>query len=112
MTHELALDPAELAPPLSRQVCGAGASSRPELRIAGGKAMVDLGAAERAAAGFPAAMGIDRSGAGLRATPARMARACTELFDVRPLAGTLRAGGRARAGFLPWPACLPGISSP
>ena len=37
MTHEPALDPAELTPLLPRQVSGTGASSWPELRIAGAK---------------------------------------------------------------------------
>jgi GTP cyclohydrolase IA len=85
MTHKLALDPAELMPPRPRQVCGTGVSSRPELRIASGRADVDLDAAERAAADFLAALGIDRSRTGLRETPARMAWASAELFDVRPL---------------------------
>ena len=85
MTHKLALDPAELTPPRPRQVCGTGVSSRPELRIASGRADVDLDATERAAADFLAALGIDRSRAGSRETPARMAWAYAEPFDVRPL---------------------------
>jgi GTP cyclohydrolase I len=85
MTHKLALDRAELTPPRPRQVCGTGVSSRPELRIASGRADVDLDATERAAADFLAALGIDRSRAGSRETPARMAWAYAELFDVRPL---------------------------
>lgn len=38
MTHELALDPAELTPPLPRQVSGIDASHRPALRVADDKA--------------------------------------------------------------------------
>ena len=85
MAHEPTLDPAELTPPLPQQVSGSGPSSQPELRVASGQAVVDLDAAERAVADFLAALGIDRSREGLRETPARMARAYAELFDVRPL---------------------------
>ena len=85
MRQELALDPAELAPPAPRQVSGTGESPRPVLRIASGKADIDLDAAERAAADFLAALGIDYDREGLRETPARMARAYAELFDAPPL---------------------------
>jgi GTP cyclohydrolase I len=85
MTHELALDRPELTPPLPQQVPGPPVTPRPELRIASESAGVDLAAAERAAADFLAALGIEVSRAGLRETPARMARAYAELFDARPL---------------------------
>jgi GTP cyclohydrolase IA len=91
MTHELArtdepaLDPAELTPPVPQDACGTGASPRPVLRIAGGRAGVDLAAAERAAADFLTALGIGHDREGLRETPARMARAYAELFDAQPL---------------------------
>jgi GTP cyclohydrolase I len=108
MTHELALDPAELTPPRPRQVCGNGVSSRPELRIASGRADVDLDAAERAAADFLAALGIDRSRAGLRETPVRMVRAYGAKTGTSALAGTLRTDARSRAEFF----ALAGISPP
>jgi GTP cyclohydrolase I len=85
MTHELALEPAELTPAMAQQASGVAPPARPELRIASAKADVDLEAVERAAAGFLAALGMDHSREGLRETPARMARAYTELFDARLL---------------------------
>jgi GTP cyclohydrolase I len=95
MTDDLALDPAELAqadlaqpdlaPALPQPARGTGAAPRPELRIATAQAGVDLEAAERAAADFLDALGIDHSREGLQETPARMARAYAELFDARPL---------------------------
>jgi len=90
MTDDLALDPADLAPAdlapaLPQPACGTGASPRPELRIATAQAGVDLEAAERAAADFLDALGIDHSREGLQETPARMARAYAELFDAQPL---------------------------
>ena len=84
MTHELALDPAELTPP-PQQVSGPGTPHRPALRVAGDTPRVDLAAAQSAAADFLAALGIDIDRDGLRETPARMARAYAELFDARPL---------------------------
>ena len=85
MTHELALDPPELMPALAQQVSGIAPPSRPGLRIASDGPAADLDAAERAAAGFLAALGIELNREGLRETPARMARAYAELFDARPL---------------------------
>jgi GTP cyclohydrolase IA len=85
MTQELASEPAELAPPVPRRAPGTGLRSRPELRIADRDTAVDLAAAERAAADFLAALGVDVDRAGLRETPARMARAYAELFDAQPL---------------------------
>jgi GTP cyclohydrolase I len=84
MTHELALDPAELTPS-PRLASGPETPHRPALRVAGGTARVDLAAAQSAAAEFLAALGIDIDRDGLRETPARMARAYAELFDARPL---------------------------
>jgi GTP cyclohydrolase I len=69
MTQELILDSPEL---------------KPDLPAAASRAEVDLGAAQRAAGDFLAALGIDLGSEGLRETPARMARAYAELFDARP----------------------------
>jgi GTP cyclohydrolase I len=69
MTQELILDSPEL---------------KPDLQAAASRAEVDLGAAQRAAGDFLAALGIDLGSEGLRETPARMARAYAELFDARP----------------------------
>jgi GTP cyclohydrolase I len=85
MTQELIVDPAELTPALPQPVSGRAGPSRPDLRAAAGRAEADLGAAQRAAGDFLAALGIDLDGKGLRETPARMARAYAELFDPRPL---------------------------
>ena len=85
MTHELTLDPAEPTRRLAQPVSGIAIPSRPELRIAPGRTQVDLEAAQRAAADFLAALGIELDGEGLRETPARMARAYAELFDAQPL---------------------------
>lgn len=57
---------------------------RPHLRIASDKPGVDLAAAQRAAADFLTALGVDLRGEGLEETPARMARAYAELFDAQP----------------------------
>jgi len=57
----------------------------PFLQIARDEGGVDVEAAERAAAGFLAALGIDVDREDLRETPARMARAYAELFDAPPL---------------------------
>ena len=85
MTQELIVDSAELTPVLPQPVSGRAGPSRPDQRAAAGRAEADLGAAQRAAADFLAALGIDLDGEGLRETPARMARAYAELFDARPL---------------------------
>ena len=57
----------------------------PVLRIASDTTPVDMEAAERAAADFLTALGVDLSREELRDTPGRMARAYEELFDARPL---------------------------
>ena len=57
----------------------------PFLQIARDEGGVDVEAAERAAAGFLAALGIDVDREDLRETPGRMARAYAELFSSRPL---------------------------
>jgi len=57
----------------------------PFLHVARDNTGVDVDAAERAAADFLAALGIDVDREDLRETPARMARAYAELFDARPL---------------------------
>ena len=54
-------------------------------RHASGGRGVDLAAAQRAAADFLTALGIDLDEDGLRETPARMARAFAELFGPRPM---------------------------
>jgi GTP cyclohydrolase I len=77
MTRELILDPPAPAPPVS-------GSHPPDLRIVSDRADVDLNAAQRAAADFLAALGVDLSREGLQETPARMARAYAELFEARP----------------------------
>jgi len=59
--------------------------SHPALRVASDVASVDMEAAEHAAAGFLAALGVDLTREGLQDTPGRMARAYAELFDARPL---------------------------
>ena len=57
----------------------------PFLHIARDDTGVDVEAAERAAAGFLSALGIDVDREDLRDTPGRMARAYAELFSSRPL---------------------------
>ena len=60
-------------------------TAEPVLHIAGDSAGVDIDAASRAAADFLSALGIDVDREEMRETPARMARAYAELFDVQPL---------------------------
>src|ERR1700752_5337556 len=55
------------------------------LHIARDDTGVDVEAAERAAAGFLAALGIDVDHEDLRETPGRLGRAYAELFSSRPL---------------------------
>ncbi len=83
MTQELTLVSPEQA--VARPDLGAAISSGAGLQIADDKPGVDLKAAQRAAAGFLAALGIDLDREELRETPARMARAYAELFDAQPL---------------------------
>ena len=45
---------------------------------------IDLAGAERAAAAFLRALGVELSSESLRGTPGRMARAYAELFTPRP----------------------------
>jgi GTP cyclohydrolase IA len=71
MTQERTIDPAE-------------PQTGPDLRLANGRTGVDLVAAQRAAADFLAALGVELGQEELRDTPARMARAYAELFDSRP----------------------------
>ncbi|HJY96283.1 MAG TPA: GTP cyclohydrolase I, partial [Streptosporangiaceae bacterium] len=54
------------------------------LAVDGGQRVVDLDAAERAAADFLAALGIDLDREERRATPARMAHAYAELLAAQP----------------------------
>jgi GTP cyclohydrolase I len=60
-------------------------TAEPVLHIAQDGAGVDIDAASRAAADFLSALGIDLDREEMRETPARMARAYAELFDVQPL---------------------------
>jgi GTP cyclohydrolase I len=71
MTQEMTIDNADFAVP-------------PEL-LAAEPSGADLVAAERAAAAFLAALGVELKGEGLSETPARMAKAYAELFDPKPL---------------------------
>jgi GTP cyclohydrolase IA len=87
MVHDLAIDRTEpLAGPDPEPGSGpdGGAGTRPVLRIADHAAQPDLDAAERAAADFLTALGIDVDRDGLRDTPGRMARAYAELFTAAP----------------------------
>jgi len=93
MTHELTLEPADpdlLAPgpadpeAAARPMTGTTAIRRPDLRIAGEQPRIDLPAAQRAAADFLAALGVELGAEELRETPARMARAYAELFSAEP----------------------------
>ncbi len=84
MTQDLTLVSPERA--LPRPEVGIATTSHPCLRVADdGKTGADLAAAQRAAAGFLSALGIDLDQEELRETPARMARAYAELFDAQPL---------------------------
>jgi GTP cyclohydrolase I len=56
----------------------------PALRVVHPTAPVDLAAAERAAAAFLAALGVDVDTEDRRGTPGRMARAYAEMFTPRP----------------------------
>jgi GTP cyclohydrolase IA len=83
MAHDLAFDRAEPVPGREPGPDG-GTGNRPVLRIAGDASQVDLDAAQRAAADFLAALGVDVHRDGLRETPGRMARAYAELFTAPP----------------------------
>jgi GTP cyclohydrolase IA len=83
MAHELTLDPADLAS--AQDGSGVAQLSRPDLRIAAERVEVDMVAAQRAAADFLAALGIEVDREGTGETPARMARAYAELFEPKPL---------------------------
>jgi GTP cyclohydrolase IA len=80
MTQELILDSADQAP-LSPDM---ETAAHADLRIVSDPGGVDLEAARLAAADFLAALGVDLSREELAETPARMARAYAELFDVQP----------------------------
>jgi GTP cyclohydrolase I len=58
--------------------------TRPALRVVHEVDGVDLAAAERAAADFLRALGVDDGGEAMAGTPGRMARAYAELFSPRP----------------------------
>ena len=80
MTRELSRNPPEPPSALSQPASGGARLARPALRVATERAAVDLEAAQQAAAAFLVALGIDLDREGLRATPARMARAYAELL--------------------------------
>jgi len=93
MTHELTLEPVDpdlLVPSpadpdaAARPDDGTAVLRRPDLRIAGEQPRIDLPAAQRAAADFLAALGVELGAEELRETPARMARAYAELFSAEP----------------------------
>jgi GTP cyclohydrolase I len=64
---------------------GNGHRTPEAIRIGPGETtLADLGAAERAAADFLAALGVDTERDGLKETPGRMARAYAELFSAEP----------------------------
>jgi GTP cyclohydrolase I len=71
MTQELTVDTADLTLPLDLLADDTGGA--------------DLVAAQRAAADFLAALGVELNAEGLRETPGRMARAYAELFAAKPL---------------------------
>jgi GTP cyclohydrolase I len=85
MTHELTLEAPDLLPGVPGPAEGAAPQPVHDLLVAAGPAKVDMAAAQRAAADFLAALGIDLGREGLSETPARMARAYAELFGTRPL---------------------------
>jgi GTP cyclohydrolase I len=84
MVHDLALDHAEPVLAGSEPAAGSTVRPRPRLRIAHEDAPVDMAAAERAAADFLTALGIDQDREGLEDTPGRMARAYAELLAPEP----------------------------
>lgn len=71
-------EPARTGPP------GPADERYPALRVVHPTAPVDLAAAERAAAAFLAALGVDVDTEDRRGTPGRMARAYAEMFTPRP----------------------------
>ncbi len=81
MTQDQALESDQAAHGLDHQPPG---PARPDLRLASAARGVDLAAAERAAAEFLAALGIELDRDELRETPGRMARAYAELFESEP----------------------------
>jgi GTP cyclohydrolase I len=70
---------------LRRPAPGQTAAADSAVLVARAIADVDIDAAQRAAADFLAALGVDVDREDLRQTPARMARAYVELFSARPL---------------------------
>lgn len=83
MTSELTLDERDLLDPddPGSGVLRLDARLEPD----GMRPPLDLAAAERAAADFLTALGVELGGEGLERTPARMARAYAELFTPAPL---------------------------
>lgn len=77
MTHELTFDHEPLTDPLP-------GPARPGLWVTAQNGNVNVAAAERAAADFLTALGVELDAPGLRETPGRMARAYAELFEAPP----------------------------
>lgn len=85
MTHEPAPDSAGPLVMAAQPRPDATTLLRQAPWVAAVSAGIDLAAAQRAAADFLAALGVDLGREDLHETPARMARAYAELFDARPL---------------------------
>jgi GTP cyclohydrolase I len=77
MTHELTFDHEPLTDPLP-------GPARPGPWVTAQNGNVNVAAAERAAADFLTALGVELDAPGLRETPGRMARAYAELFEAPP----------------------------
>jgi GTP cyclohydrolase IA len=84
MTHQLAPDPPEPLLAVAKHEPDAAAPLWQARCVATPSTGIDLAAAQRAAAEFLTALGIDLDREELRATPRRMARAYAELFEARP----------------------------
>src|SRR5262252_2150575 len=84
MTRHPMLDTADQAPAPPASSSANGTQPKSTLLAAHGSARTDPDAAERAAAEFLTALGIDLDREERQATPARMARAYTELLAAQP----------------------------
>jgi GTP cyclohydrolase IA len=84
MAHDLALDHTEPVLAGPEPAAGSAVRPRPRLRIAHEDAPLDMAAAERAAADFLTALGVDLDREGLEDTPGRMTRAYAELLAPEP----------------------------
>jgi GTP cyclohydrolase I len=82
MTYQPTLNPPDRSSALPGPT--PGTPTWPALEVACESAAMDLEAAQRAAADFLTALGIDLDREELQAAPARMARAYAELLDTQP----------------------------